>query len=85
MKVLDRFLKYIQVETTSREESQACPSTPGQKVLGQMLADELRSMGIQDARMDDHGCVYGTIPPMYFAMMIPSSCRKGGGLCIKIQ
>ncbi len=63
MNVLERFLKYVQVETTSSEENPCCPSTPGQKELGAMLAEELRSMGISDARMDEHGYVYGTIPP----------------------
>ena len=62
MTVLDRFLKYVQVETTSNEENPGCPSTPGQKVLGAMLAEEMREMGIADARMDEHGYVYGTIP-----------------------
>ncbi len=60
--LLDRFLRYVQVETTSSEENEACPSTPGQKVLGAMLAEELREMGVADARMDEHGYVYGTIP-----------------------
>ena len=62
MTVLDRFLKYVQVETTSNEENPECPSTPGQKILGAMLAEEMRDMGITDARMDEHGYVYGTIP-----------------------
>ena len=60
--LLDRFLRYVQVETTSSEENEACPSTPGQKVLGAMLAEELREMGVADARMDEYGYVYGTIP-----------------------
>ena len=60
--VLDRFLKYVQVETTSLEANDACPSTPGQLELGALLAEELRSMGIQDARMDAHGYVYASIP-----------------------
>ena len=62
MTVKERFLRYIQVETTSNENSATCPSTPNQKVLGQMLADEMKAMGIADARMDEHGYVYGTIP-----------------------
>ncbi len=62
MTVLDRFLKYVRVETTSLETSESCPSTPGQKELGAMLAEELREMGIQDAEMDEYGYVYGTIP-----------------------
>ena len=60
--VKERFLRYIQVETTSCEANECCPSTPGQKVLGEMLARELRDMGVADARMDGHGYVYGSIP-----------------------
>ena len=60
--VRERFLRYVQVETTSCEENACCPSTPGQKTLGEMLARELREMGVKDARMDAHGYVYGTIP-----------------------
>lgn len=62
MKVSERFLKYVQVETTSCEANECYPSTECQKVLGQMLADEMKAMGIEDARMDEHGYVYGTIP-----------------------
>ena len=60
--VKERFLRYVQVETTSCEANECCPSTPGQKALGEMLAAEMREMGIADARMDGHGYVYGTIP-----------------------
>ncbi len=60
--VLERFLRYVQVETTSCETEPSCPSTPGQKALGEMLAAELRAMGVKDARMDEHGYVYGSIP-----------------------
>ena len=61
-RVKERFLRYAQVETTSCEENECCPSTPGQKVLGEMLVNEMREMGIADARMDEHGYVYGSIP-----------------------
>ena len=61
-KVKERFLRYVQVETTSCEANECCPSTPGQKVLGEMLVKEMREMGIADARMDEHGYVYGSIP-----------------------
>ena len=63
MTVLDRFLKYVKIETTSCEENECCPSTPGQKKLGALLAEELREMGIADAEMDADGYVYATIPP----------------------
>ena len=62
MTVLDRFLKYVRVETTSCEANECCPSTPGQKTLGAMLAEELKGMGITDAEMDEHGYVYASIP-----------------------
>ena len=60
--VKERFLRYAQVETTSCEANECCPSTPGQKVLAEMLVKEMREMGIADARMDGHGYVYGSIP-----------------------
>ena len=60
--VRDRFLRYVQVETTSCEANECCPSTPGQKVLGDLLVKEMREMGVQDARMDENGYVYGSIP-----------------------
>ena len=60
--VKERFLRYVQVETTSCEANECCPSTPGQKVLGEMLVKEMKEMGVSDARMDEHGYVYGFIP-----------------------
>ena len=60
--VKERFLRYVQVETTSCEANECCPSTPGQKTLAEMLAREMREMGIADARVDEHGYVYGSIP-----------------------
>ena len=62
MKATERFLKYIQVDTTSDESSETCPSTPNQKVLARQLADELAAMGVADARMDEDGYVYGSVP-----------------------
>ena len=60
--VVERFLRYVSYETTSDEFSETCPSTPGQKVLGAALAEEMRAMGIKDAHMDENGYVYGTVP-----------------------
>ena len=62
MTVLERFLEYVRVETTSCEANECCPSTPGQKTLGAMLVGELRGMGVADAEMDEHGYVYASIP-----------------------
>ncbi len=60
--VADRFLRYVSFDTQSNEFSETCPSTPGQRTLGAALVEEMRQMGISDARMDDNGYVYGTIP-----------------------
>ena len=62
MTVKDRFLRYIQVETTSVESCESCPSSPNQWTLARMLVDEMKALGIADARVDEHCYVYGTIP-----------------------
>ena len=61
-KLIQRFLRYVQVPTASNGASETCPSTPEQKILGALLAEEMQAMGIADAAMDDNGYVYGTIP-----------------------
>lgn len=60
--VVERFLRYVSYETTSDEFTGTTPSTPGQKVLGAALAEEMKAMGIADAHMDEMGYVYGTVP-----------------------
>ena len=60
--VTERFLKYVSFDTKSDENSETCPSTLGQKLLGAALVEEMQEMGITDARMDENGYVYGTIP-----------------------
>ena len=60
--VIDRFLKYVSFDTQSDEYSETCPSTEKQKALGAYLVEEMKAMGIEDARMDQHGYVYGTVP-----------------------
>ncbi len=60
--LLDRFTRYVKVETTAVEETDQYPSSPGQLELGKVLADELRSVGVQDIHIDEHGIVMGTIP-----------------------
>ena len=60
--VVERFLRYVSYETTSDEFSETCPSTPKQRLLGQQLVKEMLEMGIVDARIDENGYVYGSIP-----------------------
>lgn len=60
--VLDRFLRYVKIDTQSDAQSQTIPSTEKQKNLGRLLVEELKEIGIADAELDDYGYVYATIP-----------------------
>ncbi len=60
--VIDRFLKYVSFDTKSNEDSETCPSTDKQKILGAELVKEMLSLGITDAHMDENGYIYGTVP-----------------------
>ena len=60
-KILDRFLRYVSVDTQSCETSETQPSTEKQLKLLRMLRDELKAMGIQ-ATLDKYGYVMGTLP-----------------------
>lgn len=60
--LLDRFLRYVRIDTQADEKSATYPSTPGQLVLGAMLRDELLAMGYTDAVQNEHGIVFATIP-----------------------
>ena len=60
--VTERFLRYVSFNTQSDESSETCPSTPSQRILGAALVEEMKEMGIVDARMDENGYVYGTVP-----------------------
>lgn len=59
--LLDRFLRYVKVETTAAEDSKTYPSTSTQLELGKMLAEELRALKIADAKQDEFGIVMGTL------------------------
>jgi tripeptide aminopeptidase len=60
--VLDRFLRYVRVDTQSRRERERSPSTPGQLDLARMLVAELSDIGLADAVLDDNGYVTATLP-----------------------
>jgi len=61
-RLLDRFLRYVQIDTTASDSATTYPSSPGQLVLGKLLAEELRQMGAKDVEHDDHGLVWATVP-----------------------
>lgn len=61
-RLLARFLRYVQIDTTARDTSFGYPSSPGQLELGRMLVQELHEMGLADATQDEHGIVLATVP-----------------------
>ena len=60
--VLERFQRYVRVDTQSARERAGSPSTPGQLDLARMLVDELHAIGLGDAVLDEHGYVFATLP-----------------------
>jgi tripeptide aminopeptidase len=61
MKVHERFLNYVKIDTQSVPGGDEIPSSEKQKDLGNLLVQEMLSMGIEDAHMDENGYVYGTV------------------------
>jgi tripeptide aminopeptidase len=62
MNVVEKFIKYVKVETTSNEESTTCPSTPIQLNLAKLLVEELKALGLEDITLDDNGYIMATLP-----------------------
>lgn len=62
MEIKERFLNYVSFDTQSAENSQTVPSTSKQLKLGKYLVEELQSLGIENALLNEYGVVYGTIP-----------------------
>lgn len=61
MKAYERLIKYTTFATGSKDSSDTHPSTPEQLTFGSALVEEMKSLGIKDASMDEHGYVFGTI------------------------
>lgn len=62
MTVLERFLNYVVVETTSDPYSESFPSTKSQLDFGRTLMEEMKELGLTDVAQDEYGYVFGTIP-----------------------
>ena len=60
--VLDRFLRYVKIDTQSQEGVPSYPSTEKQKDLSSLLVEELKAIGLEDAAMDQWGYVMATLP-----------------------
>ena len=61
-RLLERFLRYVQIDTTAELDVDRYPSSSGQLELGRLLVAELLAMGVADAVQDEHGLVWGTVP-----------------------
>ena len=62
MNITERFLKYVSFCTTSDEETNMTPSTPGQMEFAKYLAAELKEIGMQEVTLDENGYVMATLP-----------------------
>src|SRR3954452_23113616 len=60
--LLDRFCRYVRIDTQADEKAATYPSSPGQLELGRLLAAELVGLGLRDAAQDEHGIVLATVP-----------------------
>lgn len=61
-RLLDRFLRYVRIETTSDSHNEALPSTPGQWELLKLLEKELREIGVSDVALTDNGFLIARLP-----------------------
>ena len=87
MTVAERFLKYIAVDTTSDPSSETFPSTKSQIDFANMLAEEMKAMGLENVTVDSYGYVFGTIPStiedyqgkiLGFISHMDTSCAESG-------
>ena len=60
--LLERFERYVQIDTQASRDRTRSPSSPGQLELGRILVEDLRAAGLDDAALDDNGYVTATLP-----------------------
>src|SRR5436190_10853478 len=60
--LLDRFCRYVCIDTQAVEGAKTYPSSPGQLELGRLLVEELKAVGARDAAADEYGIVLATVP-----------------------
>ncbi|MCI8567106.1 MAG: peptidase T [Lachnospiraceae bacterium] len=91
--VIEKFLRYVKIDTESKSEQEAFPSTEKQKDLGRLLVEELAAMGAENPHMDSHGYVYAAIPATaetkgpvvgFIAHMDTSEAVSGGHVAPRI-
>jgi tripeptide aminopeptidase len=62
MSALERFLRYVRIDSRADDSSQSCPTTPGQLEMQRLLERELRDIGLEDVALDENGYLMATIP-----------------------
>ena len=62
MDIVNRFLRYVRIDTQSAEDAGVTPSTPGQMEFVKMLRTELEAMGLEEITLDEHGYLFATLP-----------------------
>lgn len=72
--VLNRFLRYVKIDTQSDPHSTSFPSTEKQRDLSKLLVVELQTLGVKDAHLDQYGYVYATIPATSPKPNVPVIC-----------
>jgi tripeptide aminopeptidase len=60
--LLDRFCRYVRIDTQADEAARTYPSSPGQLEMGRLLVEELHALGLRDAEQDGYGIVMATVP-----------------------
>ena len=69
---LERFLRYVRIDTRADETSPTSPSTAGQRILMDTLADELRALGLTDVVVDEYGYLMATVPSTSAKPQVPT-------------
>jgi tripeptide aminopeptidase len=72
--LIDRFMRYVQIDTQSDPESDDFPTTEKQKDLSKILETELKAMGLSNVELDAFGYVYTTLPSNSYKQNIPAIC-----------
>ena len=62
LKLQNRFINYVKIYSTSDAESEATPSTPQQWDIAKYIFEELKTLGLSDVSMDEHGYIYAYVP-----------------------
>lgn len=83
-RLVERFLRYVAIDTRAMPEADTYPSNPNERALGRLLVGELRALGLEDAALDEHGYVMATLkgnrpaPPIGFIAHLDTAAETSG-------